>query len=123
MCPRLVLDAHLDENRVRGRERLAQRAIELGATADPHGFDTLSACQGAEIEVRQQRARRRREAEVRCEFIERAIAAVVDDHEGDGQCELRRTPQSLDGIHGRPVAMYSIQGLWSAAELALPVAF
>src|SRR5204862_2689202 len=89
---RLILDAHLDENRVRGRERPAQRPLELGATADPHGFDALSACQGAEIEMRQVRARQRREAEVRCEFIERAIAAVVDDHEGDGQRELRGTP-------------------------------
>src|SRR5207302_3295913 len=88
----LVLDAHLDENRVCGRERLAQRPIELRATADPHGFDTLSARQGTEIEMRQMRARRRREAEVRCEFIERAIPAVVDDHEGDRQRELRGTP-------------------------------
>src|SRR5205823_12917901 len=88
----LDIDAHLDEHRVCGRERLAQRPIELGALADPHGFDTLSACQGAEIEVRQTRALQRGEAEVRCEFIERAIPAVVDDHEGDRQRELRSTP-------------------------------
>src|SRR5205823_11891226 len=36
--------------------------------------------------------------------IVRAIAAVVDYHEGDWQCELRGTPQSLDGVHGRSVA-------------------
>src|SRR5204863_87853 len=74
----------------------AYMAAKAGAAhfmrCDAHGFDALSACQGAEIEMRQMRARQRREAEVRCEFIERAIAAVVDDHEGDGQRELRGTP-------------------------------
>ena len=37
-------------------------------------------------------------------LLDDAIAAVVGDHVGDRQLEVRRRPQRLDGVHGAAVA-------------------
>src|SRR6516165_3049726 len=98
-----LLYAYLDECRPGCSECHRECRIKLSAAADAHGLNALRTRQRTEIQVRQTRSRRIRYTEVRRELVEGAIATVVDDHEGNGQCELCGAPQSLDRVHRRAI--------------------
>ena len=67
-------------------------------------LDTLAPGQCAEIDVRQLRAGQLSKPEMRGEFVERVVAAVLHDHECDGQTEFRDRSEALYRIHARTVA-------------------
>lgn len=89
------------------RQRIAQHLVQLRCVAHLHRIAALAACQRQKVEVRQLRALElvvRPKAEGRRKLLQRRIAPVLQDDEGDGQAQLRGAPQRLDGVHRRAIA-------------------
>src|SRR5271165_4264721 len=97
-------DRDLEQHRRIRREYLEQRGIEVLAAFDADGLDALGGGEAAKIEMRQPHPGQRLDIEVTAEFFERAVAAVVDDDEGDGQLEFGGAPESLNRVHGGSIA-------------------
>src|SRR3989344_5927527 len=98
---------HLNQDGARAGQCIAQRLVQQGGVAHTHSLAALATGEREEVEIRQVGAFELVafvEAEGGGKLLQRRVAAVLEDDEGDGQLQLRRTPQGLDGVHRRAVA-------------------
>src|SRR5256885_3446083 len=100
-------DLDLDHDGLGMGQRALQHIGQLGRVLHMHAVAALATGQRHEVDVGQFRALdllALAVAEDMGEVLQRRVAAVLEDHEADGQAQLGCAPEGLDGIHGRAIA-------------------
>src|SRR5262249_29931201 len=98
------VDHDLDEARAVVRKGVCQRSGKLGRFRHPRRLAAMALRQPDEVEAGQFEPGYVAHLHDLAERAHRAVAAIVDDDDGERQLALRRGPQRLDGIHRRAVA-------------------